>query len=238
MNKRNEKSERIVTRNTNINSKKIVPVASASNEKTASNIGKNILVIVDMQNDFVNGVLSNKATASVLSKIIDKLRNDYNKYDAIYMTRDIHFDNYMNTLEGKKLPKPHCMNNSDGKNIVTELWEVIKELREKHKFVRVIDKHTFTSGKLIDYLSATCGSNDVIEFCGVYTDVCVVSNAICLRAELPNTVIKVDSSCCAGTSMNAHNAALMTMKNCHIDIVFNKHDKKFQTVDKNKSEVE
>ena len=251
MNKRNEKSERIVTRSystKNINNtdsinnaKNIVPVAhsvSTSNTtSSASNNGKNILVIVDMQNDFVNGVLSNKASASVLPKIIDKLRNDYNKYDAIYMTRDIHFDNYLNTLEGKKLPTPHCLNNSDGKNIVNELWEVIKEIRAKNKFVRVVDKHTFASGKLIDYLSATCGNNDVIEFCGVYTDVCVVSNAICLRAELPNTVIKVDRNCCAGTTLKAHDAALMTMKSCQIDIIDKQYNKN-QTVEDIKVEID
>ena len=181
--------------------------------------GKKILVIVDMQTDFVNGVLGNDMTTAVLPKVVKKLKEHYNEYDAIYMTRDIHFDNYLNTLEGKKLPVPHCMKNGTGKNIVKELWDVVKELREKRKFVRVVDKHTFASKELIDYLSATCGVNDEIEFCGVCTDICVVSNAICLRAELPNTVIKVDSNCCAGTSMEAHNSALTTMASCQIDIV-------------------
>ena len=202
MNKRNEVSENVVDQ-------------SAIETKT----GKNILVIVDMQTDFVNGVLSNDMTKAVLPKIVEKLKYHYSEYDAIYMTRDIHFDNYLNTLEGKKLPIVHCMKNSAGKNIVKELWDVVKELREKRRFVRVVDKHTFASKELIDYLSVTCGVNDEIELCGVCTDVCVVSNAICLRAELPNTVIKVDSNCCAGTSVEAHNAALKTMNSCQIDII-------------------
>lgn len=219
-----------------MNDKNATPLNA--NPVSESKIGKRILVIVDMQNDFVNGSLSNKATSAVVSKIINKLKEHYNEYDAIYMTRDIHFDNYLNTLEGKKLPILHCQKDGVGKNIVNELWDVVKELREKRRFVRVIDKHTFASKELIDYLSATCGINDEIEFCGVCTDICVVSNAICLRAELPNTVIKVDSNCCAGTSMNAHNAALKTMASCQIDIVgrpfINKHKNNKDT----ESEVE
>ena len=179
---------------------------------------KKILVIVDMQNDFVNGILSNDMTKSVLHNVVEKLKNNYDSYDTIYLTRDIHFDNYLETLEGKKLPVTHCLKDSDGKSIVKELWDVVKEVR-KHKYVRVVDKHTFASKELIDYLSATCNSNDEIELCGVCTDICVVSNAICLRAELPNTVIKVDGNCCAGTSIEAHNAALTTMASCQIDII-------------------
>ena len=203
------------------------------NEKT----GKKILVIVDMQNDFVTGCLGNDMTKDVLPKIVSKLKEHYQEYDAIYMTRDIHFDNYLNTLEGKKLPVLHCQKDGIGKNIVNELWDVIKELREKRRFVRVVDKHTFASKELIDYLSATCGINDEIELCGVCTDICVVSNAICLRAELPNTVIKVDSNCCAGTSMNAHNAALKTMASCQIDIA-GRPFKKRQNNEDVESEVE
>ena len=211
----------------------MVKMNGTSTNVTEAKTGKKILVIVDMQNDFVNGVLSNEVTASVLPKIIKKLRDHHDEYDAIYMTRDIHFDNYLNTLEGKKLPVLHCQKESTGKNIVKELWDVVKELREKRKFIRVVDKHTFASKELIDYLSATCGSDDEIELCGVYTEVCVASNAICLRAELPNTVIKIDSNCCAGATFNAHNAALRTMAACHIDIIGKRYGKKNQTIEEN-----
>lgn len=186
--------------------------------KTKARIGKKILVIVDMQNDFVTGCLGNDMTKAVLPKIVNKLKEHYQEYDAIYMTRDIHFDNYMETLEGKKLPIPHCLKDGNGKNISKELWDVVKELREKRRFIKVVDKHTFASKELVDYLSVTCGVNDEIELCGVCTDICVVSNAICLRAELPNTVIKVDGNCCAGTTMDNHNSALVTMASCQIDI--------------------
>lgn len=181
--------------------------------------GKKILVVVDMQNDFVKGVLSNEATKAVLPKVVNKLKEHHNEYDAIYMTRDIHFDNYMNTLEGKKLPIPHCIKDTDGKDIVKEIWDVVKELRKNKKFIRVVDKHTFASKELIDYISATCSTNDEIEFCGVCTDICVVSNAITLRAEMPNTIIKVDADCCAGTTPEAHNAALTVMNSCQIDVI-------------------
>ena len=181
--------------------------------------GKKILVIVDMQNDFVTGVLGNEMTNAVLPNVVKKLKEHHDEYDAIYLTRDIHFDNYMETLEGKKLPIFHCQKDSSGKNVCKELWDAVKELRTKRKFIRVVDKHTFASKELVDYLSATCGNNDVIELCGVCTDICVVSNAICLRAELPNTVIKVDGSCCAGTTLDNHNSALATMASCQIDII-------------------
>lgn len=181
--------------------------------------GKKILVVVDMQNDFVNGVLGNDMTKAVLPNVVKKLKEHYRDYDAIYITRDIHFDNYLQTLEGKKLPVEHCLKDGNGKNIVKELWDAVKELRKAGKFIRVVDKHTFASKELVDYLSATCGSSDVIELCGVCTDICVVSNAICLRAELPNTVIQVDANCCAGTTLENHNSALATMASCQIDII-------------------
>ena len=189
------------------------------NNATEARTGKKILVIVDMQNDFITGCLGNDMTKAVLPNIVKKLKEHGSEYDAIYMTRDIHFDNYMETLEGKKLPIPHCLKDSDGKNICEEIWTVVKELRKNRKFIRVVDKHTFASKELVDYLFATCGANDEIELCGVCTDICVTSNAICLRAELPNTIIKVDGNCCAGTSIEAHNAALRTMVSCHIDVI-------------------
>ncbi len=186
---------------------------------------KKVLVIVDMQNDFCTGVLGNDMTKAVIPKVVKKLRTKYANYDAIYLTRDIHFDNYFETLEGKKLPIPHCLDDSEGKNIVPELWEAVQDVRSKGRYVRVINKHTFASKTLVDYIAATCGSADEVELCGVCTDICVVSNAITLRAELPNTVIKVDALCCAGTSMKAHNAALRTMNSCQIDIIGRKYGK-------------
>lgn len=183
------------------------------------NKGKKILVIVDMQNDFVNGALGNDMTKAVVPNIVKKLTEHYAEYDAIYFTRDIHFENYMETLEGIKLPVMHCQKEDNGCKIVKEIWDVVKKLRNDKRFIRVVDKHTFASKELIDYLFATCNKNDVIEFCGVCTDICVVSNVICTRAALPNNVIMVDANCCAGVTEESHKAALTTMTSCQIDII-------------------
>lgn len=180
---------------------------------------KKILVIVDMQNDFITGSLGSPLTQAVVPKLVKKLEKHGKEYSTILLTRDIHFENYMDTLEGKKLPVPHCISGdkNKGEMIVKEVWDAVSKLRESGVFVKVFDKHTFASTKLIDYLAATASKFE-IEFVGVCTDICVVSNAIGLRAALPNTVIKVDDVCCAGTTMKAHNAALRTMASCQIDI--------------------
>jgi len=182
------------------------------------NKGKRILVIVDMQEDFTIGVLGNDMTKAVVANVVSKMK-DSDKYDNIILTRDIHFENYLDTLEGAKLPIVHCQKGEQGAMIVKDIWDVVKELRKQNKRVKTVDKHTFASKELVDYLATICNKYDVIEFCGVCTDICVVSNAICLRAALPNNTIIVDSNCCAGTSVENHNAALTTMSSCQIDII-------------------
>lgn len=181
---------------------------------------KKFLVIIDMQNDFITGSLGSKLTQAIVPKLVEKLETHGKDYSTILLTRDIHFEDYMDTLEGKKLPIPHCIlgDRNGGEMIVSEVWDVVSKLCESGISVKVFDKHTFASTKLIDYL-ATITSNFEIELVGVCTDICVVSNAIGLRAALPNTIIKVDEKCCAGTSEETHNAALITMKSCQIDII-------------------
>lgn len=179
---------------------------------------KKILVVVDMQNDFVKGSLGGEKAQAIIPNVVAKI-NQY-KNGIIFITRDIHYDNYADTLEGKKLPVPHCLYNTKGKEVVSEIWDAAQVIRKssgKDK-VQVIDKHTFGSEHLADILQTICRPDDVIELCGVCTDICVVSNALLLRAALPNNVIKVDASCCAGTDKKNHNAALLTMKNCQIDV--------------------
>lgn len=179
---------------------------------------KKILVVVDMQNDFVKGSLGGEKAQAIIPNVVEKI-NQY-KNGIIFITRDIHYDNYSDTLEGKKLPVPHCLYNTKGKEVVSEVWDAAQVVRKssgKNK-VQVIDKHTFGSEHLADILQTICKPDDVIELCGVCTDICVVSNALLLRAALPNNIIKVDASCCAGTDKKNHNAALLTMKNCQIDV--------------------
>ena len=178
---------------------------------------KKVLVVVDMQNDFINGSLGNDMTKKVLPKVVNKLKETGKEYDYIFFTRDVHYDDYMETLEGQKLPVPHCISKTEGAKIPKELWDVVEELRKEGKFVSVVNKHTFGSKNLMEELYKIKGK-EFIEFCGVCTDICVVSNAIGARMSFPNTIIKVDAECCAGTTIGGHYSALKIMNNCHIDI--------------------
>lgn len=181
--------------------------------------GKKYLVIVDAQIDFVSGTLGSGMAETAMDNIVKKINKHGNEYDMIIFTRDIHFENYMETLEGKKLPVLHCQKGDKGSMIVERVWNAVAELKKHGKRVRTFDKHTFGSRELVDYLAAVCTRNDIIEFCGVCTDICVVSNVINTRAALPNNTIVVDAKCCAGVTENSHNAALTTMASCQIDIV-------------------
>lgn len=181
---------------------------------------KKILVIVDMQEDFVTGALGNSETQAVVPKIVKKLQESGKGYSAILLTKDAHNKNYGKTLEGKKLPVPHCIEGTDGYRVMSDIYKAVGELRESGVIVKNFKKHTFASDKLVEYLTAmslVSGKNFEIEIIGVCTDICVVSNALAIRAALPNTVISVDAKCCAGTSIKAHNAALRVMNSCQID---------------------
>lgn len=181
---------------------------------------KKILVIVDMQEDFVTGVLGTPEAQAVVPRIIKKLQKNGKNYSAILLTKDAHNKNYGKTLEGKKLPVPHCIEGTDGYRVMSDIYKEVEELRKTGVTVKNFKKHTFASDKLVEYLTAMVlvnNKNIEIEIIGVCTDICVVSNALTIRAALPNTVISVDAKCCAGTSIKAHNAALRVMNSCQID---------------------
>lgn len=181
---------------------------------------KKILVIVDMQEDFVTGVLGTPEAQAIVPRIIKKLQKNGKNYSAILLTKDAHNKNYGKTLEGKKLPVPHCIEGTDGYRVMSDIYKEVEELRKTGVTVKNFKKHTFASDKLVEYLTAMVlvnNKNLEIEIIGVCTDICVVSNALTIRAALPNTVISVDAKCCAGTSIKAHNAALRVMNSCQID---------------------
>ena len=170
---------------------------------------KKLLVIVDMQNDFIDGSLANPAAAAIVPKIVDKI----NKWDGhIVTTYDTHNDDYLNTLEGKKLPIPHCIWRTHGWSINTDIFDAIHQSGQ-HNFR--IYKHTFGSNALVEI----CTDYDYIEFVGTCTDICVVTNVLLVKTACPNTEIAVDASCCAGTTEENHKAALQVMKMCQIDII-------------------
>lgn len=171
---------------------------------------RKILIVVDMQNDFITGELGTPEAQAIVPNVVEKVRNWPTTNGIVYFTRDTHNFNYWNTLEGKKLPIQHCIKNSAG-------WCIINELLRYTENAEVIDKTTFGYNSwVIEF-----GSNEEVEFelCGVCTDICVVSNALALRMFYPNTKITVDASCCAGVTPEKHAAALEVMKSCQIDVI-------------------
>lgn len=181
---------------------------------------RKVLVIVDMQEDFITGALGSPEAQAVVPRIVKKLQKNGKDYAAILLTKDAHNKNYDKTLEGQKLPVPHCIEGTDGYRVVSEIYEEVNKLRKSGVVVKNFKKRTFASDKLVEYLvamSLISKKEFEVELVGVCTDICVVSNALTIRAALPNTIISVDPKCCAGTSAKAHNAALRTMHCCQID---------------------
>ena len=171
---------------------------------------QNILLVIDMQNDFIDGALGTPEAVAIVPKVREKIRN----FDGtVLFTRDTHGENYMETQEGKNLPVPHCIRGTDG-------WQIRPELEEL-RVTEPIDKGTFGSdelGKILRDLNDEdpIGSITVIGLC---TDICVISNALLAKAFLPEVPIEVDASCCAGVTPESHENALKAMASCQIRIV-------------------
>lgn len=173
-----------------------------------------ILVVIDMQNDFTSGVLGNKECEEVVPKIVDIINKE--DYDEIYLTRDTHTDNYLKTQEGKKLPVKHCIKGTEG-------WQIRKEIMDavKDKLFYIIDKPAFGSLKLAEDIKTAYEAkqkNLEIILVGVCTGICVISNAMILKAALPEAVITVKKDACACVTPESHKTALDAMKMCHINI--------------------
>ncbi len=170
---------------------------------------QNILVVVDMQNDFINGSLGTKEAEAIVPKVEEKLHNFSGK---ILFTRDTHEKNYMDTREGRNLPILHCIRGTEG-------WEICPQLIE-YKKERIIDKPTFGSVDLGFILKDENDRESIesVTFIGLCTDICVISNALLVKAFLPETRIIVDASCCAGVTPESHERALEAMKSCQIEI--------------------
>ena len=168
---------------------------------------RKVLIVVDIQRDFVDGSLGSPEAQAIVPKVVEKVKN----FDGeVFFTRDTHHDNYFVTLEGSKLPILHCVENTDGWQIIDELLPYIK-----HRY-NVIDKYTFgyKGWNLI------FNTEDIeFELSGLCTDICVISNALALRMFYPNAKITVDASCCAGVTPEKHAAALEVMKSCQIDVI-------------------
>ena len=172
---------------------------------------KKVLVVVDMQNDFVDGSLGSTYAKAIVDNVVNKIEN-FDGY--IIATYDTHYENYMQTSEGKQLPVPHCIKGTEG----WELNEKVKNALERKGYTS-IEKITFGSIDLPDTVKSLVGDEDFsIELIGLCTDICVVSNALLLKASFPEVDISVDSSCCAGVSQVTHYAAIDTMRCCQINV--------------------
>ena len=168
-----------------------------------------ILVVVDMQNDFIDGALGTSEAQAIVPLVKEKIE----KFDGkVIFTRDTHFDNYMQTQEGKNLPVPHCIKDTEG-------WEIRGEL-EALRTRPAIDKPTFGSVALGELLAEENREEPIesITFVGLCTDICVISNAMIAKAFLPEVSLIVDAACCAGVTPESHRNALEAMKACQIAI--------------------
>lgn len=172
---------------------------------------KKILVVIDMQNDFIDGALGTGEAQDIVNAVVEKIRS-YPE-DCIYATRDTHEENYLETAEGKNLPVPHCIRGSQG-------WQIREEIAAAMPHAVIVDKPTFGSLELAELLYRESGKEEIqIELVGLCTDICVVSNALLLKARMPEVPVRVDPSCCAGVTPESHEAALMTMRMCQIGMV-------------------
>lgn len=173
---------------------------------------KNIIVVVDIQNDFVDMALGTEEAKAIVSNAAEKIKNFSGE---IFVTYDTHFENYLSTSEGKKLPVSHCIKGTVG-------WELNPTIAAAldGKNYTAVEKPTFGSVELPRLIKESVGEEAfTITLIGLCTDICVVSNALLLKANFPEAEICVDSSCCAGVTPDTHNAALETMKMCQIEVV-------------------
>jgi len=170
---------------------------------------KNVLVVVDMQKDFIDGALGTKEAVQIVDNVAELVKS----FDGeVVFTRDTHDDNYLETQEGKKLPVPHCIQGTDG-------WKLDKKLEALRLDDRkVFDKPTFGSMELASYLQSMKTLENV-TLIGLCTDICVISNALLIKAALPEVNISVVEKCCAGVTPKSHENALAAMKMCQIDVI-------------------
>ena len=169
---------------------------------------RKILVVVDVQNDFIDGSLGTAEAVGIVENVKAKIR----KYDQndIFVTMDTHTPDYLNTQEGKYLPVEHCIKGTEG-------WQIRDDIAELLGDARIFEKPTFGSTELADELAKIASEEEIeIEIIGLCTDICVVSNALLLKAKMPEVPISTDPACCAGVTPEAHEAALKTMQMCQI----------------------
>ena len=172
---------------------------------------RKLLIVIDMQNDFIDAALGTKEAVSIVDAVKEKIRS-YPAEDVI-ATMDTHGENYMDTQEGKYLPVPHCIRGTEG-------WMIRPDIEELLKGAKIYEKPTFGSVKMAADLKALSEKEESeLELIGLCTDICVASNALLLKAARPEVKVSVDPACCAGVTPEKHEAALETMRSCQIQVV-------------------
>ena len=172
---------------------------------------RKILLVIDMQNDFIDAALGSREAEAIVDAVKEKIRS----YPAenVIATMDTHGENYMDTQEGRNLPVMHCIRGTHG-------WQLQTDVAELLRHAKIYEKPSFGSMELAEELKKLSEKEEIeLELIGLCTDICVVSNALLLKAAMPEVKISVDAACCAGVTVEKHRAALETMRSCQIHIV-------------------
>ena len=168
-----------------------------------------VLVVVDMQNDFIDGALGTSEAVGIVDKVKAKIKRQLAEGGKVYYTQDTHSPNYLQTAEGQHLPVKHCVEGTEGWKIAPGIY---------HEPCQVIRKGTFGSLELAEEIAHLPQPLESIELVGLCTDICVISNALILKASLPEIPIIVDAACCAGVTPESHRNALDAMKMCQVEV--------------------
>lgn len=169
----------------------------------------NVLAVIDMQNDFIDGVLGTDEAQKIVDSVKSKIDHYRQSGDIILFTQDTHSESYLKTQEGQKLPVEHCIKGTNG-------WQISSKLAVEG--AEVVEKPSFGSFDLAEKI-AQIKELETIELIGLCTDICVISNAIILKAKFPEVKILVDASCCAGVTVESHQNAINAMKMCQIEVI-------------------
>lgn len=170
---------------------------------------KRLTIIIDMQKDFVNGALGTREAQQIVEPLVEFVKDQLRQGTEVVFTMDTHFENYLDTQEGKNLPVPHCIKGTEG-------WELIEQLKPLAKDCRIFEKPSFGSMELAEFVRR--GGYGEIALAGLCTDICVISNAMLLKAAVPESKVSIISSCCAGVTPESHENALKAMKMCQMMI--------------------
>ena len=183
-----------------------------------------LLVLVDLQNDFIDGALGSAEAQAIVPNVVNKLKNTNMEETLVLFTKDTHYADYLSTFEGQNLPVEHCIENTPGWCINKEISSIVEGTygRLMYSSDKIINsriyKNTFGSDDLRDFFVAHKDNIEEVEFLGLCTDICVISNVLMARQAMPDKKIVVDSTCCAGVTPEKHEAALEVMRSCQIEV--------------------